>query len=470
MNPHTKWDDAPSPVLTPDVLRRIAHEVLEVSTADIASVLVDHVANGITRVSENHVRLTNSGDTLAINVSTQFGGRGGSTIVFNQIDSGSIREAVQRAERIAHEMDGDPAPIPESLPIRPRTYGPSTVWFDTSAAAMESERQTVVPTLLKPMLDEKLRTAAFVGVYAHARVYADKQGMFVLGQETDTEMTVTGWSPNDSGILGSPGWAGQAARDWKTLDPTKVGSDAARLTKLAANPIAYEPGRRLAILGRPAVAQMIRAIGRDYDAAATHMQLTPLSGIKIGEKVWDEHVSLSSNPNDPKGGYLPFDDSGFAQVAMPWITNGRLANLAYDPYTAASSSISPANDWPRSLRLEATSGPITPLEDMIAHTKEAIYVNRFTNIDVIHWRSGLMTGVTSGGCFLVHDGKIEKSVKDFRFVESVYFILNRLVAIGPSERTSLGYAPWHGEWPIEPTIVPPLMIGDFNFVAFAEAV
>jgi len=84
--------------------------------------------------------------------------------------------------------------------------------------------------------------------------------------------------------------------------------------------------------------------------------------------------------------------------------------------------------------------------------------------------SNLMTGVTEGGCFLVHNGKIEKSVKDFRFVESMYFILNRLVAIGSSQRTAFGYAPWHGSWPIEPTIVPPLMVDDFNFVALAEAV
>jgi len=81
-----------------------------------------------------------------------------------------------------------------------------------------------------------------------------------------------------------------------------------------------------------------------------------------------------------------------------------------------------------------------------------------------------MTGVTTGGCFLVRNGKIEKAIKDFRFVESTYFFLNRLIAIGATERTAFGYAPWHGEWPIAPTIVPPVMVRDFNFTALADAV
>jgi len=461
----------PSPViLSAETLRAIAHDALEASSADTMSVQVHHVATGSTRVSEHRGRLTNSGDTLTIDVVTRWGTRGAGTIVFNQIDPDSIRDAVQYAERIAREQYGDLAPLIDVMPIPPRKFGPSTVWHDRTADAMVEERQTIVPTLLQPMFDAKLRAAAFIGVYAHAKMYANKQGLFSMGKETDAEMTVTGWDARDTGTLGGPGWAGQAARDWAMLDPTRVGTEAAKLSVLAANPVAYEPGRRLTILGRPAVAQMVRAIGQDYGAYPTHMQLTPLSGLHIGEKVVDERIDLTSDPNDPDGGYLPANDNGYPLTAMSWLTRGRLANLAYDPYYAASSSIPVPNDPPTSLRMQAASGPLLSVEEMIANAKEAIYVNRVTDIKVIHWRSGLMTGVTQGGCFLVHNGKIEKAVKNFRFVESMYFILNRLVAIGTSERTAFGYSPWHGEWPIAPTIVPPLMIRDFNFVALAEAV
>jgi len=331
--------------------------------------------------------------------------------------------------------------------------------------------ETIVPQILQPIDDRGFRAAVFIGVAAHAKLFASKQGMMMTGQETDAELTVTAWSPNDGGVLGSPAWVGQAARDWTALHPTAIGTEAVRLATLAANPVAYEPGRRLAILGRPAVAQMIRAMGPDYDAYATHMGYTPLTGFKIGEKVLDERINISSDPNDSDGGYLPFDDAGFPLTKMSWLTGGRLSHLAYAASYAASLGQTLSNDPPESLRLEAVPGtPLTTVDEMIANAKEAIYVNRFADIGVIHPRSGLMTGVTQGGCFLVHNGKIEKSIKDFRFVESVYFIMNRLVAIGASERTAMGYAPWHGDWPIAPTIVPPVMVTDFNFVSLAEAV
>jgi len=459
-----------SPVLSAETLREIAREAIRASTADVMSVLVHHVATGVTRVAENRVRLVNSGDTLTIELSTRFGHRGPARIQFNQIDAGSIREAVRYAERLAHEREGDPALTPNVLPIPPRTFGPNTVWHERTADAMATERQAIVPALLAPMRAANLRAAAFVGVYAHTKMYADKQGLFSTGQETDAEVTVTGWDRNDNGVLGGAGWAGQAAREWSALDPTKVGVEAAKLATLAANAVAYEPGRRMAILGRPAVAQMVRAMGADYGAWPTHMGYTPLSGIKIDQKVVDARIELSSDPNDPEGGYLPMNDHGYPLHPMSWLEQGALKNLAYSAYEAAVASIPVSNDSPTSLRLQAPHAATKTVDEMIADAKEAIYVNRFADIRVIHWRSGLMTGVTQGGCFLVHNGKIEKPVKDFRFVESMYFILNRLVAIGTPERTAFGYSPWHGEWPIAPTIVPPLMVSDFNFVSLAESV
>jgi len=45
-----------------------------------------------------------------------------------------------------------------------------------------------------------------------------------------------------------------------------------------------------------------------------------------------------------------------------------------------------------------------------------------------------------------------------------------LIEIGVSERTAFGYSPWYGSWPIAPTIVPPLVIRDFNFTALADTV
>ena len=83
---------------------------------------------------------------------------------------------------------------------------------------------------------------------------------------------------------------------------------------------------------------------------------------------------------------------------------------------------------------------------------------------------GLLTGVTNGGCFVVRNGKLDKPIKNLRFVDSPWQCLDRIQAIGSSTRAAFGYAPWAGGWPVDPTIVPPLMIRDFNFTALADTV
>jgi predicted Zn-dependent protease len=94
-----------------------------------------------------------------------------------------------------------------------------------------------------------------------------------------------------------------------------------------------------------------------------------------------------------------------------------------------------------------------------------------------------MSGVTRDGCFFVKNGKIDRPVKNFRFVDSPFFVLNKLVALGPSRRTTFGYAPptprehdvgahWgeRFEWPRRPMVVPPMMVQDFNFSSLSDAV
>jgi len=464
-----------SPVLTPEALRALARDILAMTTADTASVTVSHRATRVTRIARNRVQRLSNGETLQLEITTAFGSKGMIALSVNQLDPETLRAAVAYTERVAHESIGDPALTRDAMPIPPRQYLDATCWFDTTAAALSDDRHDMVEAIVQPMIAAKLIGAAFIGASAYSTMYANKQGILAAGQSTDAELIVTGWSRPSATSRGSSGWAGQAARDWTKINPDAVVADTIRFARGMAEPVAFEPGRRVAILGRPAMAQIVATMGRYYDAAATHAGETPLSGHKLNDKIWDERLTLSSDPNDPDGGYLPFDDRGDPRIPMTWINRGRLENLAYGPYTAAYSGVTPANPAPESVRLgvptnTASTPALQTIEEMIANCKEGIYVNRVADIEIIHGRSGLLSGVTNGGCFLIRNGKIEKAVKDFRFLDSPYFFLNRLVAVGTSERTAFGYAPWHGEWPLPPTIVPPVMVRDFNFVALADNV
>jgi predicted Zn-dependent protease len=158
---------------------------------------------------------------------------------------------------------------------------------------------------------------------------------------------------------------------------------------------------------------------------------------------------------------------------MTWVENGVLKNLAYGVTGAMFTGRTYAG-WPHSMRF---TGGTTTIDQMIAQCADGIYVNRFSGVDLIDRKTCLTTGVTRDGCFYVKDGKIVKPVKNFRFDESPFFMLNKIEALGIPERTSFGYTPkgaymegWECNWPRWPMIVPPMMVRDFNFSALADAV
>jgi predicted Zn-dependent protease len=338
--------------------------------------------------------------------------------------------------------------------------------------ALRTSRHHVLPILIDAVTRAGLVASAFVGVMARSLLCLSKSGVDIAGEETDAEMVLTTWTPDGTGI----GWAGQAARDWAQLDPAAVAASAIELAHRGGSPVAIEPGRRTAILGPAAVAQLAHVMPYAWEIGSTLMHQTPFApgrgdgGTKLGELVMDPRVTITSDPADPEGGFLPFyrdGADGRALVPMTWVAHGVLTNLSFGPGAAASFGVRPSSEIPYSPRLGQGT---TTLESMIAECREGIYVNRLADVRLEDPSSGVMSGVTQGGCFLIKDGKMTRSVKNLRFADSPFLFLNNLIEIGTPRRVALGYTPGKDEWPLPPVIVPPLMVRDFNFTMLADAV
>jgi predicted Zn-dependent protease len=193
----------------------------------------------------------------------------------------------------------------------------------------------------------------------------------------------------------------------------------------------------------------------------------------------DRRITIISDPSDPIGGYTPFilgrDFAGMPVQRTTWVDHGVLKDLAYDEFYALGQG-KPIGVTPMAMRM---GDGTTSVDDMIKTCREGIYVNRFSDLTIVDSMTGMMTGATRDGCFLVRDGKITKSVKNFRILDSPFLFLNNVEAIGPSGRVPLGYAPpdpgedtrdFRTAWPRPPVIVPPLTIRDFNFAGLSDAV
>jgi predicted Zn-dependent protease len=69
--------------------------------------------------------------------------------------------------------------------------------------------------------------------------------------------------------------------------------------------------------------------------------------------------------------------------------------------------------------------------------------------------------VTRDGTFLIENGKVTKAIKNLRFLDSPFFVLNKVDAFGTPERAvgSEGLI-----------AVPRLKVHDFEFIGLSDAV
>ena len=104
--------------------------------------------------------------------------------------------------------------------------------------------------------------------------------------------------------------------------------------------------------------------------------------------------------------------------------------------------------------------------DMIKGTERGILVTRFWYIRATDPRTISSTGLTRDGTFLIENGKVTHSVKNFRFNESPIFFLNNLEALGPSIRINASEALGAGG----ATYMPTLKVRDFTFSSLSDAV
>jgi hypothetical protein len=466
------------PVPSRDQLLALGRHVLRASTLNIVDVHVRHTAQFTTRLAGGQVLSSDDGDLVHVSIVTTTAPGVPPSIAWhtNQVREEFLVAGLQLCETLQREFPtflidrGTQHDSPaQDTPV------PVRLWHDATVGAMQEVRQTAVPAILNDVRNAGFSAAGFVGLMARSEATVHKDGNLVFAhEETDCEVNIVAYDT----AAHSVGWGGACARDWTKLDWRSATAYAIEMATRGRDPVAVEPGRRTAIFTPSALAPMLAFFSLEFEGGATKRGETALSkssrgGAKWGQRVLDRRLRVYSDPGDPEGGYRPYNAfHAFATPPMTWIDNGVLTNLAFGVVEAMTLGKAYAE---QPISFHVTGGDTT-VAQMIASCEEGILVNRTTSVDLIDKPSGLLTGVTNGGCFLIKEGKISKPVKNFRFLDSPFFFLNRLEAMGKPERATFGHIPdaqhetWSEGWPRPPIVVPPMMVRDFNFNGLAEAV
>lgn len=444
-------------LLTRDEARALADRVLRMSTADQTRVTISSTWNGNTRFADASISTSGGITDTSVTVTATVGRRRASAST-NVLDDASLKRTVDLAVRLARLAPEDPELMPE---LGAQTYTPIGAFMERTADLDPESRATAVQRAVEAARGAgkaagEIFSAGYLEANARAIAVATSAGLFAYHRTTDANFSVTARTPDATGS----GWASAGARDWGAVDAAAIGRIAAQKAVASRTPQSLEAGLYTAVLEPQAVNDLIPLLGGALNARTADEGRSPFSksggGTRIGEKVVDERVTLYSDPADPRLLAQPFDGEGVPIGRMVWIEKGILRNLAYSRFWAQKQGKQPTGGALAGGL--ALTGGTKSTEEIIAGTEQGILVTHFFYIRSLEPRTVLQTGLTRDGTFLIEQGKITRSLKNFRWNESPLLMLNRLEDLGRPEPTAAG------------RLMPALRISRFDFSSTSEAV
>ena len=443
-------------VLSREECQRIVEKVLSFSRAEGCEIGIGSNVTGNTRFAANQLSTSGWQEDLQLAVQSSFGPKH-AVVTTNDLSDESVRRVVQESERLARLAPDDPEAMP---PLPQQQYQPVSAWFEGTANLSAEERaRAALIALEETRRSHDLAAAGFLITSGNSGATANKSGLFAYHRYSSAKYTLTVRTTDGTGS----GWAAADDQDWSRLDVTGVARRAIAKARASKTPVAIEPGRYTVILEPQAVGDLVQLMVFYMGAREADEGRSPFvkqeGGSKVGERIVDPRVNIYSDPSDPQLLAQPFDGDGLPLGRQEWVKDGTLQQLYYTRFWAQHSG-KQATGFPSSVKMQGSDQTV---DQLIAGTERGVLVTRLWYLREVDPRTILYTGLTRDGTFLIENGRISKSVRNFRFNDSPLFMLNNLEALGRPERLA-------GTESGGDIVMPAVKAREFNFTSLSEAV
>ncbi len=343
--------------------------------------------------------------------------------------------------------------------IDKQTYKPTDTFVEKTAEITPEYRAQVAADCIEPCRKDKLVAAGFFSDSQNFSAIANSKGNFGYQKSTGMDFTCTVRTDDGKGS----GWVARNLADVAKFDAKSDIKTAIQKAKGSADAKALEPGKYTVIMEPAATAGLISFMMMGFDARHSDEGRSFLSkkggGNKLGEKLFDERVTLYADPWDAHASVAPWDNEGLARERTPIITKGKVEYLQYSRYWAQKQG-KKAIGQPGNLIMV---GGDKSTMDLVKGTKKGVLVTRTWYIRLVDPQTVLLTGLTRDGTFYIEDGEIKYPIKNFRFNESPAIMLNNIEEIGKPVRVGDDESPFV-------MMIPPMKIRDFTFSSLSDAV
>jgi len=439
--------------------RELSGKILGFAKADHTRINIDSGIHGFTRCAINRVTTAGTTEDTTVRLTSVFGKRVASTST-NRLDDASLERAVRDCEALAGISPENPEYMPE---LGPQKYSDINGYYGSTGELTTEARARAASLGIKAADAAKAIASSFIDVSAGSRAVATSNGMFAHNSNTSVAYTLT--VRTEDGL--SSGWAGDEGADWNTIESDRIAEDAVRKCRQWQKKTALDPGKYEVVLEPTAVGMLIQRMMFEFDARQADEGRSFFTkrggGNRIGEKLFDERITIVSDPAEKNGETNPFDQTGMPIQRETWVEKGVLKTLAYSRFWADKQKVQP-RARPSNFIM---AGGNTSLEDMIKSTRRGVLITRFWYIRNLNPRIVSYTGLTRDGTFLIENGKITRPVNNFRFNQSLTELLANVEMLGRPARVAANEDGAAGQ---QAVIVPALKVKDFNLASISDAI
>ncbi|MGZ8793324.1 MAG: TldD/PmbA family protein, partial [Gaiellaceae bacterium] len=347
----------------------------------------------------------------------------------NKIDAAGLAEMARRAADAAES-----APPDEAFPgLAPPAEPPAVEGYDEETAALGPGDQARLAAAAIDAGGDVPVYGFFTSAVSELAVVSST-GLSVHQRMTDATALVVAADENGSGYAEQTAWRAGG------IDPAAVAREAADKAQRTRAAAEIDPGVYRAVLEPYAFADLLDYFSHDSFGALGLLDKRSYFADRLGQKVFDEKISIADDALDPRGLPKAFDFEGTPKQRVQLVEAGVARSVVWDRATAAhagNGAESTGHAPPAELRewgplpsaLSVLPGDAESVEELAELVGDGLYITRLHYLGVVHPREGIITGMTRDGTFRIRDGKMAEPLVNLRFTVAVPDLLRDVLGL-----------------------------------------
>jgi PmbA protein len=443
----------------------VARAALAATDGDAAAV-VQAERSGLARFASSEVHQPTLIDNIVVTLRIVRDGQTGAAST-NRVDEEGLADVARRAAEAA-----DSAPVDPDFPgLAGPAQFPAVDGYDAETAALGPDDQARFA--LEAIRAASVPVYGFFTSAASELAVVASTGLEAEQAMTDATVLVVAADDGCSGYAEATSWRANA------IEPAAVAREACEKAARTTGAKEVEPGSYAAVLEPYALADLLQYFSYDSLGALGLLEERGYLAGRIGQRVFDERISIVDDALDARGLPKAFDFEGSPKRRVELITDGVARGVVWDRTTAKRAGDGAAStghalpeifyDWgPLPSALTVAAGDAESTDELAERVGDGLYITRLHYLGVVHPREGVITGMTRDGTFRIRDGKVAEPLVNLRFTVSVPELLSDVHGL-TRDLALVNATHFYGERYPFGALVPALATGRFNITGVGSA-